>query len=222
MNNQPQLSPNYNNLISQIGDLLLQGRRQAAYAVNNILVQTYWEIGKYIVEFEQGGTEKSEYGSKLLDRISKDLTVMYGKGFSRSNLFNIRLFYAKFSKIQTLSGQFSETVSHQFKKEAVQKVCHPALDAGSPKKRTLIIRGLRFKPAMTIVAKRLLRQPQLCVTLSHKLNRRHYVDILNAEYALDNITNQLFVSKYQLFLPAKEDLERELERLLENKKYYDK
>ena len=98
----------YSTLISQIGDLLQQGRKQAAYAVNNILVQTYWQIGKYIVEYEQGGSEKSEYGSKLLDHLSKDLTLAYGKGFSRSNLMYIRKLY--------LSYQIGETVSHQFKK----------------------------------------------------------------------------------------------------------
>jgi len=99
----------YDNLIEQIGVLLQQGRTHAAYAVNNILVKTYWQIGKYIVEFEQGGLEKPEYGSKLLDKLSIDLTMKYGKGFSRSNLFYIRAFYIKFSKIQTLSGQFDET-----------------------------------------------------------------------------------------------------------------
>ena len=101
-------SKDYSTLISQIGDLLQQGRKQAAYAVNNILVQTYWQIGKYIVEYEQGGSKKSEYGSKLLDRLSKDLTLAYGKGFSRSNLIYIRKLY--------LSYQIGETVSHQSKK----------------------------------------------------------------------------------------------------------
>jgi len=95
----------YNYLVEQIGDLLIQGRRQAAYAVNNVLVQTYWQIGRYIVEYEQGGLEKSEYGSKLLDRLSKDLTMLYGKGFSRSNLVYIRKLY--------LSYQIGETLSHQ-------------------------------------------------------------------------------------------------------------
>ena len=103
----------YDNLIEQIGDLLQQGRTHIAYAVNTILVQTYWQIGKYIVEFEQGGLEKSEYGSKLLDKLSEDLTTMYGKGFSRSNLFYIRSFYVKFSKIQTPFGQFDKKLSHQ-------------------------------------------------------------------------------------------------------------
>jgi len=97
----------YNDLISQIGLLLAKGREQAGRAVNTILVQTYWQIGQYIVEFEQNGNEKADYGSELLNRLSKDLILAYGKGFSRSNIFQIRLFYLKFQKIQTLSGQLS-------------------------------------------------------------------------------------------------------------------
>jgi predicted nuclease of restriction endonuclease-like (RecB) superfamily len=71
------------------------------------LIQTYWQIGRYIVEFEQSGNSKAEYGTELLDKLSKDLTLSFGKGFSRSNLFSIRKFYLKFPKIQTLSGQLS-------------------------------------------------------------------------------------------------------------------
>jgi len=101
-----ELKP-YTELVQQIGELLKTGRAQAGRAINTILVQTYWQIGQHIVEFEQGGKVKAEYGSELLDRLSKDLTLEYGKGFSRSNLFQIRQFYLKFPKIQTLSGQLS-------------------------------------------------------------------------------------------------------------------
>ncbi|MBI4708262.1 MAG: DUF1016 domain-containing protein [Candidatus Omnitrophica bacterium] len=94
----------YRQLIDQIGNLLAVGRAKVAQEVNTILVQTYWEIGKYIVEFEQHGNEKAEYGSQLFDKLSKDLTNAYGKGFSRSNLFQMRLLYVKYPKIQTLSG----------------------------------------------------------------------------------------------------------------------
>lgn len=76
----------YSALINSIGSLLEQGRRQAYHAVNEILVKTYWEIGKQIVEYEQKGKEKAEYGSALLENLSKDLKLMYGKGFSKSNL----------------------------------------------------------------------------------------------------------------------------------------
>ena len=97
----------YHNLIGKIGELLARGREQAGRAINTILVQTYWQIGRHIVEFEQGGKSESEYGSELLDRLSKDLILEFGKGFSRSNLYQIRQFYLRFPKIQTLSGQLS-------------------------------------------------------------------------------------------------------------------
>lgn len=97
----------YTELITQIGSLLQQGRKQAIQSVNTILVQTYWAIGQHIVEFEQKGSERAEYGSQLLDNLSKDLTITYGKGFSRSNIFQIRQFYIRFQNIQTVSGQLT-------------------------------------------------------------------------------------------------------------------
>lgn len=95
---------NYNKLVSDIGTLLNNGRKQMAIAVNTSMVQTYWSIGKHIVEFEQKGNERAEYGSNLINRLSRDLTERYGKGFSKSNLLYIRKFYIAFQK--------SETVSH--------------------------------------------------------------------------------------------------------------
>jgi hypothetical protein len=97
----------YCELIGKIGSLMQHGRQQAAQSVNTILVQTYWYIGQHIVEFEQKGNQKAEYGSLLFERLSKDLTQSHGKGFCRSNLFQIRQFYIKFQNIQTLSGQLT-------------------------------------------------------------------------------------------------------------------
>ena len=94
----------YQNLIYQIGELFQSGRQRAIQSVNTVLVQTYWEIGRYIVEFEQQGNERAEYGTQLFERLSKDLTLQYGKGFSRSNLLYMRKLY--------LSFQISETLSH--------------------------------------------------------------------------------------------------------------
>ncbi len=102
----------YNNLIQSIGNLLEKGRRQAYYAVNTILVKTYWEIGKQIVEYEQEGKERAEYGHELLIKLSKDLTAKHGKGFSRSNLTYMRILYHKYKKCETLSHKLSW--SHYF------------------------------------------------------------------------------------------------------------
>lgn len=101
----------YHKLIVGIGEILENGRKQAYKAVDNILVQTYREIGKRIVEFEQEGKITAKYGSKLLINLSKELTP-YGKGFSRSNLTYMRLFYVKYPKSETVSHQLSW--SHYF------------------------------------------------------------------------------------------------------------
>ena len=108
-----QISDNsYDNLMVQIGLALSEGRKSAAKTVNSILVQTYWTIGKYIVEFEQDGKEHAKYGDELLLRLSRDLTIQYGKGFSRSNLTYIRKLYMTFPKCETLSHILSW--SHYF------------------------------------------------------------------------------------------------------------
>ena len=74
----------------QIKELMENARKQISVKINNILVQTYWEIGKIIIEDEQENSERAEYGKKLLKELSKKLTNEYEKGFSRSNLQNMR------------------------------------------------------------------------------------------------------------------------------------
>ena len=98
---------NYIDLINRIGFTILRARENAIKAINLELVIANWEIGKNIVEFEQGGKEKAEYGSALLTNLSKDLKSKYGKGFSKSNIYLFRLFYIKYPIFQTLSGKLS-------------------------------------------------------------------------------------------------------------------
>ena len=81
---------------------MIKGLKAAEQQVNSILVNTYWHIGYRIVKFEQKGHEKTEYGSELLKRLSKDLKQSYGNGFSRSNLQLIRQLYIKYPKYQKL------------------------------------------------------------------------------------------------------------------------
>lgn len=71
------------------------------------MLLTYWVIGQNIVEFEQKGQEKSVYGSKLLNRLSKDLSNQLGKGFSRTNLIFIRLCYPRYPEIGEVSNQLT-------------------------------------------------------------------------------------------------------------------
>lgn len=80
-------------LAENIGDLVNHARQSSATLLNSVMIQTYWSIGKYIVEFEQEGNAKSQYGTSLLTKLSKLLTVKFGMGYSRPNLNNMRKFY---------------------------------------------------------------------------------------------------------------------------------
>jgi predicted nuclease of restriction endonuclease-like (RecB) superfamily len=97
----------YNSLITDIGTLLAQGRKKSFQQVNSILVETYWNIGRRIVEHEQQGNEKAEYGSRLLKDLARDLRIQYGKGFSKSNIYLMREIFLIYPKFQTLSGKLS-------------------------------------------------------------------------------------------------------------------
>ena len=110
MQSVEQLS--YKELVKAIGIALDEGRNKAFQAVNIALVKTNWLIGRYIVEYEQKGKERAKYGTELLGRLSRDLTLAYGKGFSRSNIIYIRKLYLCFPKSETLSHLLSW--SHYF------------------------------------------------------------------------------------------------------------
>jgi len=97
----------YQGLVQQISETYLTGQAQAYKSINRELLETNWKIGQYIVEFEQGGKTKAEYGKALLDNLSNDLSRLHGKGFSRSNLSHIRQFYLQNPICETLSHKLS-------------------------------------------------------------------------------------------------------------------
>ncbi len=97
--------PNYNEILGQIVDLLEVARRASARAVNTVMTATYWEIGRQIVEGEQFGRRRAAYGETLVAALSTDLTSRFGRGFSKRNLEQMRLFYLEWPIAQTLSAQ---------------------------------------------------------------------------------------------------------------------
>jgi len=96
-------------IINEIRQILQSARENVTRAVDNELLFAYWNIGKIIVDNEQAGSEKAEYGKQLLKSLSKELTRELGKGFSRSNLQNMRLLYLNYPICQSLSGKLSFT-----------------------------------------------------------------------------------------------------------------
>lgn len=121
--------PHYDSILVGMIDLLENARRASARAVNSIMTATYWEMGRRIVEVEQGGEARAEYGKELLQRLSADLQSRFKKGFSVDNLESMRGFYLAWQpdKIaQTVSRksgaeQKSETLSRIFTPDDIAK-----------------------------------------------------------------------------------------------------
>ena len=325
----------YQELIDRISGCLSQGKVRAARQVNAVLLETYWQIGRYIIEFEQDGQNRAEYGSRLLKMLAKDLKEPLGKGFSRSNLQYMRLLYLAYPKCQTLSGKLSWShyiellaISDELGRSFYEQQCikenwsvrelkrqkdtalfeRVALSKNREEILALSKEGLRLESVQDVVRdpyvfefldlpERDYQESDLERALIGKLeqfllelgkgfafvgrqyritlnNTHFYVDLvfyhrilkcfvlidlkiravrhqdigqmnlyLNyfkaeenveddndpigivlardkdeilVEYATGSISNQLFVSRYQLYLPDRESLQRELQRILED------
>jgi predicted nuclease of restriction endonuclease-like (RecB) superfamily len=119
----------YVTVLGALVDLMEAARGAAARSVNAIMTATYWEIGRRIVELEQRGESRAEYGKQIIERLAKDLSDRFGRGFQKSNLFQMRAFYLTYPHLgqsfspdtlspeifQTLSGKFPLPWSHYVK-----------------------------------------------------------------------------------------------------------
>lgn len=96
-----------NSLIANIEETVMKAKEKLAGSVNSTMTETYWLIGKYIVESEQNGNIKATYGKGLLTTLSKELSLRLGKGYSRPNLNNMRKFYLTYPNCQVVSDKLS-------------------------------------------------------------------------------------------------------------------
>lgn len=106
-NTNESLSPYMIPVVTEIKELITAARKNVAAVVNQELLTTYWKIGEIIVRYEQNDQIRAAYGENTLKQLSKSLSKELGKGFSRSNIYNMRLFYLSYQKIQTVSGKLS-------------------------------------------------------------------------------------------------------------------
>ena len=117
----------YGAILGDVTGLLEEARRTGARVVNSVMTAAYWEIGRRIVEYEQGGESKAEYGKSLLIRLSVDLKARFGRGFGVDHLEQMRRFYLAYRPLpisETLSrklvgGEISEPPSGEFVAEGV-------------------------------------------------------------------------------------------------------
>jgi len=117
------VSPNYSEVHSGIVHLLDEARRAAARSINVLMTATYWEIGRRIVELEQGGSERAGYGQALLKRLSTDLSAKFGRGFGVDSLESMRLLYQTYplSSISETLLRKSVHVGQAEKSESVMR-----------------------------------------------------------------------------------------------------
>ena len=273
---------------ANIKTLMENARTDVAKQVNNILVKTYWEIGRIIVEDEQGHSDRAGYGKTLLKDLSKMLTKEFGRGFSVSNLQFMRRFYQEYEIQQTLSVKlsWSHYLDLALKGNEIATPKDIIKDPyvfeflGLPEEKP-IMEGDLEKALVTHIEKFLLELgkgfmyvgSQQRVTLG---NTHYYVDMvfynkilrsyvlielktaklmpeavgqlnmylnyykaevndemdnepigiilctnkdsIQAEYALGSLSNQIFASKYTLYIPDREQLEEQVERVVKEYK----
>jgi len=178
--NTNNLQPLIENIVAAINE----ARRKVASHINFTMPQTYWQIGKYIVEYEQGGQAKVAYGTSTLTELSHQLTARFGRGFSRPNLVNMRKFYLLYPNCQTVSDILNW--SH-------------------------ICELIKIDDAL----ERSFYEKDIGIILSH------YKDDLLVEYATYGLNTNLFVSKYELYLPDTEQLRKIVGRIVDSEETKD-
>ena len=102
-------NPHYDSVLGEISAVIDEARSSAARSINCIMTAAYWLIGRRIVEFEQNGKVRAEYGAKLLERLAEDLSARFGRGFSYPNLNRFRQFYLTFPMKKNLSTKLIES-----------------------------------------------------------------------------------------------------------------
>lgn len=224
----------YQSLVELIAETYQQGQQRAVLAINTHLVETYWQIGQYIVEFEQGGNAKAGYGKGLLPKLSKDLTLALGKGFSESNVARMRQFYMAFPIFATLSQKLTwshwvellkidDPLERSFYIQQTQIENWSFRDLKRQKNTSLFLRlaASKDKEGMWGQINMYLGyfeneentegdNPPIGIVLAKEK------DELLVKYAMHNISSQLFVSKYQLYLPNREELQALILKQLNN------
>ena len=119
----------YDDVLSDVAQVIEAGRRAAARSVNTAMTTSYWFIGRRIVEAEQAGASRADYGKMIVDHLANDLTTRFGRGFGRRNVFQMRAFYLAYREILQTPSALSEsdaaivqTLSAQFDSETAKAV----------------------------------------------------------------------------------------------------
>lgn len=199
-----------NLVIQEVKAVLDNARNNVAHQVNSELLNTYWNIGRIICEYEQSEPGRADYGKQTLKELSKVLTQEFGKGFSRSNLQNMRAFYLTYEKCQTLSGKLSWShyyVDMVFYNKILRAYVLIELKTTklTPEAAGQINMYLNYYAAEVNDPD---DNPPIGIILCTEKDR------ITAEYALGGLSNNIFASRYVLYMPNKEQLIAQVEAVL--------
>lgn len=187
-----------NLLVNDLRSIVSKARSKAFAAVNYSLVERNWRIGQRIVEQEQNGASRAEYGKHVIEVASAALTEEFGKGFSYTNIANYKRFYLTFNDLQIL-----QTVSEEFKKQKDQTVSDKLALTNQKRQAVSAQSELRL-----LMSKK--KGPDDNPTIGIILCAETDSDV--ARYSTLAKNDQMFAAKYKLYLPDKEDLRREIEK----------
>ena len=177
-------APGHADLYQGIRALLLAARTQVRQTVNTAMVQTYWHIGRMIVEDEQGGQKRAAYGKQVLPELARKLSDEFGAGFDVSNLRNMRQFFQSFPIRETLSPELSWSAY-------------------------LSLMRIENPQAREWYAQEAAQQGWSVRALDRQISTLYYERLLSTQ---DKAKAQLFASKYQALMPTEAELQAELER----------
>ena len=194
-------------LYQGIRTILSTAREQAYRAVNTTMVQSYWQIGKRIVEEEQQGAARAQYGTMLLKGLSERLTQEFGKGFDERELRKIRQFYLLFENRDTLRPEltwshYRRLLSVESEQARLWYMNEAALSAWSTRQLD--------RQIATCYYERLLASRDKAPVEAEAI----------VKYSLIADNKQVFASKYKLYLPTEEELKQMLNNLNERREKY--
>ena len=227
----------YAGIHNDIVELLDTARRTAARNVNALMTASYWEIGRRIVEAEQRGRRRAGYGEQLIARLSADLTLRFGRGFSVDNLENMRRFFLTYP-----GSAISETVSRKLNLSKLAQVF------ALPWSAYVQLLSIKDDHARKFYEAEALRGGWSVRQLDRQINSQFYErtalsknktamliqgsttkkpedavtpdDAIKDPYVLEGLPNKIMAANYQMVLPDAELLQKELEntrRLIESR-----
>jgi hypothetical protein len=220
-----------NDLVNQIKGLIFKAREYIEKQVNITMLMTYWNVGQAIVDHEQGGYQKAEYGKRLLKNLSRELTRQLGKGFSVSNLQFMRRLYLEYPKQQTLSVKLSW--SHYCELLGVSdKDARSFYERESINANYVVFYNKMLKAYVLIDLKIGSLKPEHIGQMNMYVN--YYANEVSdvgdekpigiilcadhsevvAEFALGGLENQIFASKYVYYIPDKQQLIKQVEDVI--------